>query len=140
MSTRIIPYLFFAGRCEEALEFYVKALDAKVERVMHYNESPEPIPPGMLQPGFEKKVMHAAFTVSGVEIFASDGRDDRSNFDGFQLAISVDTEAEARKAFNGLADGGEIVMPLTETFYSPCFGMLTDKFKVGWMLIVPKPM
>lgn len=135
--TTIAPYLFFAGRCEEALEFYREALGAQIEMVMRYNESPEPAPPGMLQAGFETKIMHASFRVGDVTVMASDGCDDKSKFDGFRLALSVQTEAEAHKAFNALADGGSIMVPLSKTFWSPCFGMLTDRFNVGWMVMVP---
>jgi PhnB protein len=138
-TTTITPYLDFAGRCEEALEYYRTALGAEVEMVMRFSDSPEPPPPGMLQPGFEKKVMHASFQVRGVRLMASDGCDDKSRFDGFQLALAVPTEAEARRAFDALADGGSVQMPLTETFWSPCYGMVTDRFGVRWMVMVPGP-
>ena len=136
-KTTITPYLFFGGRCEEALNFYREALGAQVEMMMRFNESPEPTPPGMLQSGFEKKIMHASFRVNDVFMMASDGCDDKSKFEGFRLALGVSTEAEAHKAFNALAVGGTIQMPLTKTFWSPCYGMVTDKFKVGWMVMVP---
>lgn len=136
-STTITPYLFFGGRCEEALAFYRQALGAEVEMLMRYRESPEPPPPGMLQAGFENKVMHASFHVRGVRLMASDGCDDRSKFDGFRLALTVPTEAEARRAFDALAAGGSIQMPLTPTFWSPCYGMVTDRFGIGWMVMVP---
>lgn len=136
MST-VSNYLFFSGRCEEALNFYIKALAAKVEMVMRFNESPEPVPEGMLQSGFESKIMHASFSVGQTRILASDGCDDKSKFDGFRLVLNVDTEAEAHQAFNALADGGSVQMPLCKTFWSPCYGMVTDKFNVGWMVMVP---
>lgn len=131
------PYLFFGGRCEEALEFYKTALHAKVGMVMRFNESPEPTPPGMLAPGFENKVMHCSFQVGSMTVMASDGCDEKSRFDGFRLALSVPTEADADRAFNALADGGKIDMPLVKTFWSPRYGMVTDKFGVGWMVLVP---
>jgi PhnB protein len=133
----ITPYLFFGGRCEEALEFYRTALGAEVERLMRYDQSPEPPPPGMLQAGFEKKVMHASFRVRGVPLMASDGCDDNSKADGFRLALTLPTEADARRAFDALAAGGSVQMPVTKTFWSPCFGMVTDKFGVGWMVTIP---
>jgi PhnB protein len=136
-TSTITPYLDFAGRCEEALKFYSQALGAKVDVVMRFNESPEPTPPGMLQSGFETKVMHSSFTVNGVRLMATDGCNDQSKFDGFQLALSVATEAEAHQAFNALAADGSVVMPLCKTFWSPCFGMVSDKFKVRWMVMVP---
>jgi PhnB protein len=139
-GTAITPYLFFGGRCEEALEFYKKGLGAEVEMLLRFNESPEPPPPGMLQAGFERKVMHASFRIRGVQLMASDGCDDRSKFDGFRLALTVPTEADAQRAFEALASGGTVQMPLTKTFWSPCYGMITDRFGVGWMVMVPAPM
>src|SRR3954453_3226319 len=107
-ATTISPYLFFAGRCEEALEFYRTALGAEVEMLMRFSESPEPPPPGMLPAGFEAKVMHASFRVRGVPLMASDGGGEESSFGGFRLAPTVPTEGDARKAFDGLADGGSV--------------------------------
>lgn len=138
-ATSITPYLFFGGRCDEALAFYRTALGAEVEMLMRFDESPEPVPPGMLQPGFEKKVMHASFRVRGVPLMAADGCDDRSKSDGVWLALTVPTEAEARHAFDALADGGNVQMPLTKTFWSPCYGMVTDRFGIAWMVMVPGP-
>ena len=135
-KTTITPYLFFAGRCEEALNFYRDALGAQIDMIMRFNESPEPTPPGMLQAGFENKVMHASFRVGDMCLMASDGCDDKSKFDGFRLALVVPTEAEAHQAFNALADGGIIQMPLCKTFWSPCYGIVSDKFNVGWMVMV----
>ena len=135
-NTAITPYLDFAGRCEEALNFYVQALGAQIETMMRFNQSPEPTPPGMLQAGFETKVMHSSFLINGVRLMATDGCNDQSKFDGFQLAITLSTEAEAHKTFNALAAEGSIVMPLCKTFWSPCFGMVTDKFNVRWMVMV----
>lgn len=136
-GTTITPYLDFAGRCEEALAFYRDALGAEVEMLMRFNESPEPPPPGMLQPGFENKVMHVSFNVRGVRLMATDGCNDRSKFDGFQLALTVQTEADARRLFDALAGSGTVQMPVTKTFWSPAFGMVTDKFGVRWMVMVP---
>lgn len=133
-------YLFFGGRCEEALEFYKNALDARVLMVMRFNESPEPTPSGMLAPGFENKVMHCSFQVGGMTLMASDGCDDKSRFDGFRLALSVPTDACADHAFSALAEGGKIELPLAKTFWSPRYGMVTDKFGVAWMVMVPGPL
>lgn len=135
-NTVIQPYLFFSGRCEEAIEFYRKGLGAEVEILMHHKDSPDAPPPGMLQPGFEEKVMHATLRIGGATLMASDGCDDKSRFDGFRLSLGLPTEADARRAFNALADGGQVQMPLTKTFFSPCFGMVTDRFGVGWMVTV----
>lgn len=131
------PYLFFEGRCEEAMTFYTKAVGAKVEALMRFKESPEPPPPGMVPPGSENKVMHALFRVGDSAIMASDGGcSNAQKFDGFSLTITVANEAEAKAKFTALSEGGAVTMPLGKTFFSPCFGMLTDKFGVGWMLIV----
>ncbi|OIQ89081.1 hypothetical protein GALL_290260 [mine drainage metagenome] len=134
---RIQPYLFFDGRCEEALAFYRNALGAQIDILLRFDESPEPVPAGMLQPGFEHKVMHAALRVGETQILASDGCDDSARFGGFSLALSVPTAAEADRVFAALADGGKVGMPLGKTFFSPRYGMLTDRFGVGWMVMVP---
>lgn len=136
-NTLIQPYLFFGGRCEEALEFYRSALGAQVDMIMRHKDSPEPPPPGLLQPGFEDKIMHASFRVGETTIMASDGCREDSSFSGFSLSLTVPSEPEADRVFALLADGGQVQMPLTKTFWSPCFGMLTDRFGVGWMVIVP---
>lgn len=133
-------YLFFNGRCEEAVEFYRKALGAEVLLTMRYKESPEPHPPGMLPPGFENKIMHTSFRVGQSIVMASDGCSaGKTNFDGFSISLSVQSEKEADRAFAALADGGQVRMPLTKTFWSPRFGMLQDRFGIGWMISVPAP-
>ncbi len=136
-TTSITPYLFFAGRCEEALKFYEQALGAKIEMIMRFNESPDPPPPGMLQPGFESKIMHSSFTIDAARVMASDGCDDMGKMEGIQLALSVASEAAAHQPFAALAVGGTVVMPLNKTFWSPCFGMVTDSFHITWMVMVP---
>jgi PhnB protein len=135
-NTWIQPYLFFGGRCEEAIEFYRKGLGAEVQMLMYHKDSPDAHPPGMLQPGFEDKVMHATLSIGGAIVMASDGCDDKSRFDGFRLSLALPTEADAQRAFAALSDGGQVQMPLTATFWSPCFGMVTDRFGVGWMVTV----
>jgi len=134
-NTVVQPYLFFGGRCEEALEFYRTAVGAQVETVMRFKDSPEPPPPGMLQPGFENKVMHSSFRIGRTTLMASDGCDEGSTFNGFSLSLTVSTEAEADSAFAALAEGGQVAMPLAKTFWSPRYGMLTDRFGVQWMVI-----
>jgi PhnB protein len=130
------PYLFFNGRCEEALEFYRSAVGATIDFKMRYDETPEPMPPGSVPPGFEKKICHSTFTIGETQLMASDSCELGVNFSGFSLSLSVDSEADADRAFNALAAGGVTKMPLTKTFWSPRFGMLTDKFGVGWMVSV----
>lgn len=130
------PYLFFSGRCEEALAFYEGSLGAKINMKMRFSESPDAVPEGMLQAGFENKIMHASLTIGKTTIMASDGCDDRSKFDGFRLTLTVADESAADFAFNALSQGGKVDMPLCQTFWSPRYGMVTDKFGVGWMVMV----
>jgi PhnB protein len=130
------PYLFFDGRCEEALEFYKKALGAEVKALLRFKDNPEP-QPGMTPPGAENKVMHANFRIGDTEMLASDGRClGQPKFQGFSLSLWAKTEAEADKKFAALADGGQVQMPLAKTFFSPRFGMVADKFGIGWMVLV----
>jgi len=139
MSNHLIQtYLYFNGRCEEAVKFYSKNLGAQVQMTLRYKESPEPPPPGCVPPGFENKIMHCAFTVGSSLVMASDGNSDQPvNFEGFSLSLTVPTEKEADKAFKALAAGGKVVMPIGKTFWSNCFGMVQDKFGVHWMVTVP---
>jgi len=133
------PYLFFDGKCEEAIEFYKKALDAKVEMMMRFKENPEPPQDGCGGPPKDagEKIMHAAFKVGDALVMASDGMcSGKPRFDGISLSLTVKTEAEADKRFAALADGGQIQMPLGKTFFSPKFGMVADKFGVSWMVVV----
>ncbi len=137
---KVQPYLFFDGRCEEAIEFYKKVLGAEVLMLMRFNESPDPPPPGMVAPGSENKIMHARLRIGETEVMASDGRAmGKPEFKGVTLSLSVSSEAEADRLFNALADGGQVQMPLAKTFFSPRFGMVADRFGVGWMVIVAAP-
>jgi PhnB protein len=137
---QVQPYLFFEGRCDEALSFYSTTLGAQVTALMRYSDSPEPHPPGMLPPGSDNKVMHCNFTVGESQVMASDGMcSGKPSFQGITLAISPDTAADAKRVFDALADGGKVDMPLGETFFSHAFGMLTDRFGVAWMVNVAKP-
>lgn len=130
----IEPYLFFQGRCEEAVKFYQKSLGAELQMMMRYKESPEPPPPGMVPPDWGDKIMHSSLKIGQTVVMASDGCGEAGKIEGFKLSISVDTEDEAKKIFAALSDGGKVDMPLTKTFWSPCFGMLEDKFGIGWMV------
>lgn len=129
-------YLFFSGRCEEALRFYEQHLGARINFLMRFNESPDAIPEGVLQEGFENKVMHAEITVGGVDIYASDGCDDGTRFNGFRLALTLKNKEDAERVFVALATNGKIDMPLTQTFWSPLYGQVTDQFGVGWMVML----
>lgn len=135
-QTTIQPYLFFGGRCDEALAFYTAALGAKVQMLMRFKESPQPVPPGMLAPGFEEKIMHSSFVIGQTTIMASDGCGPGGSFSGFSLSLTVATIPEADRAFAALADGGKVQMPLNKTFFSPRYGMVSDKFGVTWIVIV----
>lgn len=134
---QVQPYLFFDGRCEEAIEFYKGALGAEVEMLMRFSESPEPPPPDMVPPGSEHKVMHACLRIGDAAVMASDGNcQGRPSFSGFSLSLTARDEAHADRLFEALVDGGEVRMPLGRTFFSPRFGMVTDRFGVSWMVIV----
>ena len=135
---QVQAYLFFAGRCEEAIDFYKKTLGAEVMMLMRFKDSPEPPQPGMIPPGSEEKVMHASLRIGDTVVMASDGRcDGAAAFKGFSLSLTVAHEAEADRVFAALAEGGQVQMPLAKTFFSPAFGMVADRFGVSWMVLVP---
>lgn len=130
---KVEPYLFLEGRCEEAIEFYRNALGAEVRFQMRFKEAPDP---SMCSPGLEDKIMHANLTIGESSLMMSDGRCEQApQFMGFSLSLSVGDESEAERCFAALSDGGKVVMPLTKTFYSPSFGMVTDRFGVMWMIV-----
>lgn len=134
---QIEPYLFFEGRCDEAIEFYRRALGAEVGTLMRYKDSPEPPAPGMVPPGAENKVMHGVIKIGGASVMVSDGRcSGKPVFQGFALTITAPDVAAADKMFAALADGGQVQMALAKTFFSPRFGMVTDRFGVLWMIVV----
>jgi PhnB protein len=133
----IQPYLFFDGRCEEAIEFYKRTVGAKVEMLMRFSDNPEPPQPGMCPPGSENKVMHACIRIGDTAVMASDGRCmGKPSFQGFSLSLTVKDAAEADRLYAALGDGGQVQMPLAKTFFSPRFGMVGDRFGVSWMIIV----
>jgi PhnB protein len=130
-SMTVQAYVFFNGRCEEALNFYRGAIGAEVQIIMRVKDGPEP------QPGRENKIMHATMTIGETLVMASDGRaDDGPKFDGFALAITVPNESEAERVFAALSEGGKVTMPLSPTFWAPKFGMTEDRFGIGWMVSV----
>jgi PhnB protein len=132
----ITPYLNYDGRCEEAIEFYKKAVGAEVDLMMRCKDAP--LAPGQkLSPGSEEKILHVSFRIGDAQLMGSDGYNKgESQFKGVALSIDAKDESDAKRLFNGLSAGGKATMPLQETFYSPCFGMLEDKFGLGWMVIV----
>jgi PhnB protein len=136
---QVQPYLFFDGRCEEAIEFYKKALNAKVEMLMRFKESPEPPQPGCVSPGSGDKVMHACFRIGDTSVMASDGQcQGKPSFQGFSLSLTAADDAEADRLFAAIADGGQVQMPLTKTFFASRFGMAADRFGVSWMVLSGK--
>ena len=131
---QIQPYLFFDGRCEEAIEFYRRALGAEVIMLMRFRDNPDP---GMSPPDAGDKVMHARLQIGDATVLASDGRcQGRPSFEGFALSLTAQDEAEAGRVFGALAEGGQVQMPLAKTFFSPSFGMVADRFGVSWMIYV----
>ena len=132
---QVQAYLFFEGRCEEALGFYKKAVGAKVNMMMRYGESPTP--PKHLPRGSERKILHAEMEIGDSKVFASDGHcSGKVNFQGCALSASVKSEAEADKVFAALSEGGQVRFAMSTTFFSPRFGMVTDQFGVLWMVLV----
>jgi PhnB protein len=136
------PYLFFDGRCEEAITFYRQALGAETVMLMRYGDGPEgsaQCPDGSTPPA--DKVMHACLQVGDTQLFLSDGFSaGKPEFKGFSLSLSAADEAEARRMFDALAEGGQVQQPLMATFFSPSFGMVADRFGMSWMVLVPQAM
>lgn len=138
--TTLYPYLVFEGRCEEAIEFYKLALGAKVEMLLRFSDAPDPPPPEMVPSGNGHKVMHSELRIGDSVMMATDGScGGRGEFRGFSIAVNAPDEPTLNRWFAALSDGGQVTMPLGPTFWSPRFGMLTDRFGVGWMLGVQPP-
>lgn len=135
----IQPYLFFDGRCDEAIEFYKKALGAKVQMLMRFKDSPAPPDPANCSGGMAEKVMHANVQVGKSTVLMSDGRcTGQPKFEGVAMSLTVADVAEADRFFAALSEGGQVQMPLTSTFFSARFGMVADRFGVSWMIYVGK--
>ena len=133
----VTPYLFFDGRCQEALDFYKKAIGIEPGMMMRYGENPDASSQGANVA--RDKIMHAEFKLGDTTIFCSDGMaQGQPKFDGFALAIAAENTRDAELKFKALVDGGEVIQPLIETFFAHSFGMLKDRFGVHWMLIVGK--
>jgi PhnB protein len=142
-TLQVQPYLMFDGRCDEALEFYRRALGAEVTMCMRFKDAPPQPEGGMCTPppDIENKVMHASFRIGGSEILASDGDcQGRTAFQGFSLSLTAPTEAGAKRMFAALSEGGAVQMPLGKTFFSAAFGMVADRFGVSWMVYVKPAM
>ncbi len=139
IAMKVQAYLFFDGRCEEAIEFYKQVLGAKDVLIMRFKDAPKSEASSMCAPGNEDKVMHANFTIGNTQLMASDGNaTGKPNFQGFALSYSAADETTAESVFAALADGGQVQMPMTKTFFSPRFGMVADRFGVSWMVLVPQ--
>ena len=129
------PYLFFDGRCEEALDFYKQALGAEVQMLMRWKDNPSQ---EMTPPGQGEKVMHAHLKIGDAELLASDGRcEGKPSFQGFALSYTAKDDGEAKRRFDALSQGGQVQMPLGKTFFASSFGMVADRFGVSWMVYVP---
>ena len=137
MKAIVEPYLFFAGQCEAALNFYREHLGAEIGMIMRYRENREalmcPLPDN-----WEDKIMHASFTIGASRLMGSDGMKTEMPADGHCMSLTMPTEAEAKRVFAALADGGDAFMPIGKTFWSPCFGMVSDRFGIHWMVTVPE--
>jgi len=132
---KVQAYITFGGRCEEALEFYKKSIGAEITSLMRWKESPDKGMKG--PPGCEEKIMNAVFRIGETELMADDGMGEApAQFKGMTLAIEVTDDAEAKRVFTELGEGGSVKMPLAKTFWTSSFGMLTDKFGVPWMVNV----
>ena len=132
---QVQSYLFMDGRAEEAIEFYKKALGATVNTQLRFKENPD----ATCAPGSENKIMHADISIGETHVLLSDGHNKgQPNFQGFGLALTTKTEAEANRVFDALAAGGTVTMPQAKTFFSARFGMLADKFGVNWMILAPQ--
>lgn len=135
---QIQPYLFFNGRCEAAIQFYGDALDARVDMLMRYSESPEALPADTLPPDWDRKIMHAELRVGDAVLMLSDGcLETAPAFQGFSLSLTVPDATTADRMFAALLEGGKEQMPMAETFFSPRFGIVTDRFGVDWMITLP---
>jgi PhnB protein len=133
---QVQPYLQFDGRCDEALDFYRRALGAEIDMLMRFKDHPQGAQPGMVPPGAEEKVMHASLRIGDTVVLASDGRcQGKPSFQGFALALPVTSDAEAERIFAALGDGGRVQMPMAKTFFASRFGMVADRFGVSWMVL-----
>jgi PhnB protein len=139
-SIPVQPYLDFDGRCEEALDYYRKALGAEVKMLLHFADAPQASSQECLQMlplGSEKKVMHSEFSIGDTTLMASDCFcKGKPSFQGFSIALTAPDDAEAKRLFDALADGGEVRQPLIETVFASSFGVVADRFGLGWMVTV----
>jgi PhnB protein len=147
LKTVVQPYLFFNGRCEEAVAFYKKALGAEIEMLMRFKDNPDPERAKEGCPGGAEInpewVMHTSFKIGESQIMASDGMPtppEKASPQGFALSLTAKDAAECDRWLNALSDGGQVQVPASKTFFAERFGCVADKFGVAWMVIVPAPM
>lgn len=134
------PYLFFRGRCEEALDHYKSVLGGRVGLVMRFKDNPDKPPRDKVPAALDDKIMHAEINIAGTDLMMSDGmKSGPIDFSCMSLSLSVATEAEADRLFEALAKEGRIEMPIGPAFFAKRFGAVADKFGVSWMIIVPRP-
>lgn len=129
------PYLFFHGRCEEALNFYVECFGGEITMLSRFAGSPME---SDVSADYKDKIMHSNFVADGVRFMASDGRPGPApdGEDDIVLCIASNDGAKAERVFNALAQGGTVTMPLEQQFWGAKLGSLTDKFGVQWMVTV----
>lgn len=134
----IQPYLFFRGRCEEAIAYYKEKLGAEVVMMMRFKDNPDKPGPDKVPKALDEKIMHASVRISNSEIMMSDGmKSGPLDFQCMSLSLRVPTEAEADRIYGALAKEGTVQMPIGPTFFARRFGSVADKFGVSWMVIVP---
>ena len=126
------PYIFFDGRCEEAFKFYEKLFGGKIEALLPYGDMAKTAPGGE---ALRDKIMHGAMKIGDSVLMGADnGMGNYTAPHGFRVSLTVKTPAEAERVFAGLSDGGNVAMPMQQTFFSARFGQLTDKFNIPWMV------
>ena len=132
---QVNPYLFYNGNCEEALKYYQKVLDARIEAMLPYEGGPAEMP---IPADYKKKIMHAQVTIDGEVLMASDAPPGHfQQPQGFSVSLQVEDPADAERRFKALAEGGTVNMPFGKTFFSKGFGMCVDKFGIPWMVNCP---
>lgn len=129
----IVPYLIFNGNCEEALKFYETAFDGTIKNLSRYEGTPAE---GAISD--KQKVLHAHFEARDLFLMASDG-DSKTSGGMVHLSLDFSDVDEMKKRFYALAEGGNVTMPLQDTFWGAVFGMLTDRFGIMWMFNHDKP-
>ena len=135
---KLNPYLNYGGNCKEAFEFYAKNMGGKINAMLTFADQPNP---ENAPPDWKNKIMYASMSIGETEIMGSDAPVDRFQpMRSVYLALRVDNTPEAERLYKLLTDGGEIFMPMEETFFAHRFAMLRDKFGTSWMILHQKPM